>query len=90
VEEVKKAAFVLWNGPVGWYEKGYVDGTNALAQMLIDSGARAVIGGGDTAAVLSQKFTFDPEKVFISTGGGAALDFLATGTLPGLEVLYEK
>jgi phosphoglycerate kinase len=85
-EEVKKAAFVLWNGPVGWYEKGFSDGTDALAQALIGSGAGAVIGGGDTANVLS-KYKFDPEKVFISTGGGATLEFLTAGTLPGIEVL---
>jgi phosphoglycerate kinase len=74
---------------VGWYEKeGYGEGTKALATALIDSGVQAVIGGGDTAAALAQ-FSFDSEKVFISTGGGAALEFLANGTLPGIEVLEQ-
>lgn len=86
VAEVKKAAFVLWNGPVGWYEKGYSEGTYALAQSLVDSGVQAVIGGGDTGAAVA-KYPFDPEKVFISTGGGATLEFLTAGTLPGIEVL---
>jgi phosphoglycerate kinase len=86
VAEVKKAAFVLWNGPVGWYEKGYGEATYALAQALVDSGVRAVIGGGDTEAAVA-KFAFDPEKVFVSTGGGATLEFLTAGTLPGIEVL---
>ncbi len=86
VEEVKHAHFVLWNGPVGWYEKGYGEATYALAQALVDSSVEAVIGGGDTAAAVA-KFPFDPEKIFISTGGGATLEFLAHGTLPGIEAL---
>ena len=85
--EIKKSAFVLWNGPVGMYEKEeYSGGTNGVAQAIVDSSAHAVIGGGDTDEALA-KFTFDPEKIFISTGGGAALEFLVDGTLPGLEVL---
>jgi phosphoglycerate kinase len=85
--EIQKAAFVLWNGPVGVYEKSeYSGGTNALAEALVSSGVHAVIGGGDTDEALA-KVHFDPEKVFISTGGGATLEFLADGTLPGIEVL---
>jgi phosphoglycerate kinase len=85
--EIQKAAFVLWNGPVGMYEKSeYSGGTNALAEALVNAGVRAVIGGGDTDEALA-KVHFDPEKVFISTGGGATLEFLADGTLPGIEVL---
>jgi phosphoglycerate kinase len=85
--EIQKAAFVLWNGPVGVYEKSeYSGGTDALAAALVASGAHAVIGGGDTDEALA-KVHFDPEKVFISTGGGATLEFLANGTLPGIEVL---
>lgn len=83
---VSKAPFVLWNGPMGLYEKGYGDGTDTLAEALAQSGVRAVVGGGDTAAAV-EHFKFDPAKVFISTGGGAMLDFLTHGTLPGIEVL---
>jgi phosphoglycerate kinase len=86
VQEVKQAAFVLWNGPVGWYEKGYSEGTYALAEALVEAGIPAVIGGGDTASALA-KYPLDPEKVFISTGGGAALEFLTSGTLVALECL---
>lgn len=86
VREIKSSAFVLWNGPVGWIEKGYTQATSALAQALVDAGTKAVIGGGDTAAAIA-KFSFDPEKVFISTGGGATLEFLTEGTLPGIEAL---
>lgn len=85
-EKVAKAPFVLWNGPMGIYEQGYRDGTDAIATALAQSGTRAVVGGGDTVASL-KKQSFDPDKVFISTGGGAMLQFLAEGTLPALEAL---
>ena len=86
-KHITEAEFVLWNGPMGIYEKGFVDGTDALAEALVKSSAKAVIGGGDTAAALA-KFTFDPARIFVSTGGGAMLEFLANGgTLPALEVL---
>lgn len=84
--KIAQASFVLWNGPVGVYEEGYVEGTNALAQAIVEATSSAVIGGGDTAAALA-KFSFDPAQVFISTGGGAMLEFLANGTLPGIEAL---
>ena len=85
-KEISAAPFVLWNGPMGVYEQGYVSGTDALAGTLASSSARAVIGGGDTTAAVS-KFTFDPQKIFVSSGGGAMLEFLALGTLPAIEVL---
>lgn len=85
-EKISAAPFVLWNGPMGIYEEGYTTGTDMLANALAKSGVRAVVGGGDTIAALS-KFSFDKEKVFISTGGGAMLEFLTAGTLPGIEVL---
>jgi phosphoglycerate kinase len=78
--------FVLWNGPVGWYEKGGSVGTDTLATVLGNSLAHAVIGGGNTAEAVS-KIYFDPSKVFVSTGGGAMLELITEGTLPGLEPL---
>mgnify|MGYP001579326147 CR=1 FL=1 len=86
VQEVSDAPFVLWNGPLGWYEKGYTESTDAIARTIISHEIRAVIGGGDTVAAVA-KFNFDPERVFISTGGGAMLQFLVDGTLPALEAL---
>jgi len=87
-EKIKEAKFIVWNGPLGNYEKGFVAGTVALARMLADSNAQLMIGGGDTLAVLKLEVK---EKLtshgFISTGGGAMLDFLANGTLPGIEAL---
>lgn len=85
---IKNAAFVVWNGPMGIYEQGSTTGTDAIAQALVDAGIPAVIGGGDTAAALA-KFTFDPEKIFVSTGGGAMLEFLTHGTLPAIDVLQQ-
>jgi len=85
---ITQAPFVLWNGPMGVYERGYRDGTEALASALSASGTRAVVGGGDTAAAV-EKYTFDAEKVFISTGGGAMLEFLVRGTLPAIDALRQ-
>jgi len=83
---ISQAPFVLWNGPLGIYEQGFTHGTDALAGALASSNVHAVIGGGDTTAAVL-KFTFDASKIFISSGGGAMLDFLANGTLPAIEVL---
>lgn len=88
-EKIKKAPFVLWNGPVGMYENGYADGTNMLAQTLADSKVPAVVGGGDTTAAI-EKYHFDPALVFESTGGGAMLQFLVDGTLPGIDALINS
>ena len=85
-KRIHDVSFVVWNGPMGVYEKGYMTGTDALAHALAESNCHAVIGGGDTAAALA-KYSFDPSRIFISTGGGAMLQFLAEGTLPALEAL---
>jgi phosphoglycerate kinase len=85
-EIISQASFVLWNGPMGVYEKSFIAGTDALAQALVDSYARAVVGGGDTLASI-KKYQFDPSKVFLSTGGGAMLKFLTDGTLVGIDAL---
>ncbi|MBC7836396.1 phosphoglycerate kinase [Acetobacteraceae bacterium] len=84
--EISKASFVLWNGPLGVFEKGFAEGTQGLASALAQAPCRAIVGGGDTIAALS-KFKFDPKRIFISTGGGAMLEFLANGTLAGIEAL---
>jgi len=86
VKEIQSASFVLWNGPVGYYEGGYGAATDALAEALTKSSAHAVVGGGNTVEALS-KFMFDPSKVFLSTGGGAMLELITQGSLPGLEPL---
>lgn len=85
-EKIKQAKFVLWNGPLGNYEKGFIAGTFALARMIKDSGIKAVIGGGDTENVIDEVISNEP-NIFVSLAGGAMLEFLATGTLPGIEAL---
>lgn len=87
-EKIKKAKLVVWNGPMGWYEKGFTAGTRALAQALSVSKTTTIIGGGDTAAAIESVLdTATNKKIFISTGGGATLDYLANGTLPGIKAL---
>jgi len=85
-ELIKKSKFILWNGPLGDYEKGFRDGTIDLAKAIIDSPAQSIVGGGDTFAVIS-KLNLEDEFDFISTAGGALLEFVYSGTLPGIEVL---
>ncbi len=83
---VTNAKTVLWNGPLGNYEHGFTDATNALARATASSAAHTVIGGGDTIAAIETLgilHRFD----FVSTGGGAMLDLLAYGTLPGISIL---
>lgn len=87
-KEIENAKFVLWNGPMGLYEKGHTEGTDVLAAALARSSCRALIGGGDTVAAI-RKVSFDRQKVFLSTGGGAMLELLTRGTLPALEFLRD-
>lgn len=83
---VKKAKLVLWNGPTGQYEAGFDHGTTELLKMLAKSKAKTIIGGGDTVALVS-KLKLEKKLTFVSTGGGAALEYLAKGTLPGIKAL---
>jgi phosphoglycerate kinase len=83
---VSSAQTVLWNGPLGLYEKGFTDASEALARAIGDSNAYSILGGGDTVATV-EKLGLAHRFSFISTGGGAMLDFLAKGTLPGLQAL---
>ncbi len=83
---IRSSKFVLWNGPLGGYEMGFKKPTEDLAAYIAQNSIRSIIGGGDTlAAVASQNLLekFD----FVSTAGGAMLDFLANDTLPGVEAL---
>jgi len=88
-DEISKARFILWNGPLGFYEKGFTDTTIELAKMMAEAtkgGAITLVGGGDTIAAIAS-LGLEDSITFISTGGGAMLDFLAKGTLPGIEAL---
>lgn len=84
---IKAAGTIVWNGPMGKYEdEKWEAGTREIAQAITDSSAFKVVGGGDTIAALT-KFGLLDKMDYISTGGGAMLEFLAKGTLPGIDAL---
>jgi phosphoglycerate kinase len=86
-QALQHAATVLWNGPLGVYEfPRFAAGTHAVAQALAAASATTIIGGGDSAAAVH---TLGLASAFshICTGGGASLEFLEHGTLPGIEAL---
>ncbi len=91
--QIGKSEYILWNGPTGLYESGYTAWTTAIARLVaerVEAGAECVIGGGDTIAVLQSSGVPLSSLGFLSTGGGAMLEFLLKGNLPGLEALgYE-
>ncbi|MDB4984791.1 MAG: Phosphoglycerate kinase [Patescibacteria group bacterium] len=82
----KNAAFVLWNGPMGNYENGFVDGSKKIVELIADSQAESIVGGGDSVALV-EELDMSEKFGFLSTGGGAMLEYLAQGTLPGIEAL---
>ncbi len=86
---IDHATTVLWNGPMGKYEDGYISGSVAVADSVAKSQAFSVTGGGDTATVILEEELVDSFD-FISTGGGAMLDFLVEGTLPAIEALIKN
>lgn len=83
---ISKCKFVLWNGPLGDYEHGFARSTEAVARAIAQNDVYSIVGGGDTIAVLSHIPSVS-RLSFVSTGGGAMLEFLAKGTLPGIEAL---
>ena len=84
---IMDARMVFWNGPMGMFEdERFESGTRTVAQAMADTKAFTVVGGGDSAAALAQ-FRLDDEVDHVSTGGGASLELLENGDLPGLEAL---
>ncbi len=91
-QKIASAKFILWNGPVGMYEDGFTEGTEGIAKMIAEQtskGAETIVGGGDTLAAIA-KLGIEDKYSFVSTGGGAMLDYLAQGTLPGIEALDDS
>ncbi|MBI2627591.1 phosphoglycerate kinase [Candidatus Nomurabacteria bacterium] len=87
---IKKSKFILWNGPLGKYEDKGGKATKQVLEFVLKSKAEIIIGGGDIVSVFSSlkpsSSQLEP-NLFVSTGGGATLDFLANGTLPGIKAL---
>ena len=87
---IKQAKTIIWNGPMGYIEdERFANGSKAIAKAIIKSKAHSVIGGGETIASLKIKNQKSKIKnnVFLSTGGGAMLEYLAGKKLPGIEAL---
>jgi len=84
---IESSRTIFWNGPLGQFDVNPENarGTHAIAQIISQSDAISIVGGGDTAAAVKDfKFTH------ISTGGGAALEFVEGATLPGIVCLQKK
>ncbi|GMN89597.1 phosphoglycerate kinase [Francisella sciaenopsi] len=89
-ELLKSANTILWNGPVGVFEfDNFAEGTKALSLAIAESNAFSVAGGGDTIAAI-EKFDIKDKVSYISTAGGAFLEFLEGKKLPAVEILKEK
>jgi len=89
-QELQRCQTIFWNGPVGIFEiPQFAQGTRELAQLLAQLEAKTVLGGGSTAEVVNEMGLTD-KMSFVSTGGGASLEFLSGAKLPGVEALLEK
>ena len=93
-DEVANAKTILWNGPMGLFEdKRFAEGTFAVARAVAEvtqkSGAKSIIGGGDSVKALN-KAKLGDKVTFMSTGGGASLEFLEGQVLPGVAALSDK
>ena len=88
-ERLRGAGTVIWNGPVGVTEiKDFSDGTKALGEAIANTGAFTLVGGGDTVAAI-ESFGLAGRFSWVSTGGGATLEYLEGKTLPGIAILKD-
>ena len=84
---ISEAKTIIWNGPLGFFERDeYRNGTKEIMKAIADSPAYSIIGGGETADIIHREKMEDKFN-HISSGGGAMLDFISDGTLPGIAVL---
>lgn len=89
---IKKSKTIMWNGPMGVFEmSNFENGTKSVAQAIAnatENGAYTLIGGGDSAAAIN-KFNFQDKVSYISTGGGALLEYLEGKELPGIKAIKD-
>lgn len=85
-EKLKQTKFVLWNGPLGKYEDGGDKATRQILKTIAKQKISSIIGGGDTVELVNE-LKLEDKFTFVSTGGGATLEFLAKGTLSGIKAL---
>ena len=89
-EILKQAGTIIWNGPVGVFEfDQFADGTEAIAEAIAESDAFSIAGGGDTLAAID-KFGIADKVSYISTGGGAFLEYVEGKVLPAVAILEER
>ena len=89
-DDLKKGATIFWNGPMGVFEEPvFAHGTNRLAQNLSMMQGEVIVGGGDSIAAINQ-LQLQKSFAHLSSGGGASLEFIENGTLPGIEALTNK
>lgn len=92
-EVIKKSKTILWNGPMGVFEmKNFSNGTIKIAHSLVEAtknGAFTLVGGGDSVAAIN-KFNLSSEVSYVSTGGGAMLEYLEGKSLPGIKAISES
>jgi phosphoglycerate kinase len=88
--QLEEAGTIVWNGPVGVFEfDQFGNGTKTLADAIAKSSAFSIAGGGDTLAAIA-KYGIHDKVSYISTGGGAFLEFLEGKNLPAVEVLESR
>jgi phosphoglycerate kinase len=89
-EIMKNAGTIVWNGPVGVFEfDQFAEGTKTLSMAIANSDAFSIAGGGDTLAAVD-KYGIENQVSYISTGGGAFLEFLEGKKLPAVEILETR
>jgi 3-phosphoglycerate kinase len=88
-KEIRKARTIIWNGPMGVFEfANFSNGTAEIAQSVAKNKGLTIVGGGDSASAI-KAYGLEKKIKHISTGGGASLELLGGGDLPGLDALTD-